>query len=125
MTKAVILDMVGKKKEVRIDNKTILKKQIKNILKNKGFGIAQELGSWAYNNNEVKIYGWEDGKAGKENKHEMPPPYDTNLYFGDLLVVNLKKNDLINFTKKDYNIFFEEMYGGFEDIGDTESDSEE
>ena len=122
MTKVVILDMLGRKKEIRIDDKTILKKQVKNILKNKGTGITQELGSWTYNDNEVKIYGWEDGKSGKENKHEIPPPYDTNLYFGDLLVVNSNGNNLINFTKKDYNIFFEEMYGGFEDIGDTDSE---
>jgi len=122
MTKVVILDMLGRKKEIRIDDKTILKKQVKNILKNKGTGITQELGSWTYNDNEVKIYGWEDGKSGKENKHEIPPPYDTNLYFGDLLVVNSNGNNLINFTKKDYNIFFEEMYGGFEDIDDTDSE---
>ncbi len=124
MIKVVILDILGRKKEGRIDDKTSLKKQMKNILKNKGTGIAQELGSWTYNNNEVKIYGWEDGKAGKENKHEIPPPHDTDLYFGDLLAVNSNSNgkNLINFTKEDYNNFFEEMYGGFEDIN-TESEN--
>jgi hypothetical protein len=124
MIRVVILDMLGRKKEGRIDDKTSLKKQMKNILKNKGTGIAQELGSWTYNNNEVKIYGWEDGKAGKENKHEIPPPYDTNLYFGDVLVVHSSRNNLINFTKKTYDEFFKEMYGGFEDIGSTDSESE-
>ena len=122
MTKAVILYMLGRKKEVRIDNEPIRKTQIKNILKNKGTGISQELGSWTYNDNEVKIYGWADGPSGKENKHEIPPPYDTNLYFGDLLVVYSNGNNLINFTKNDYNKFFEDMYGGFEDIGDTDSE---
>ncbi len=125
MIRVVILDMLGRKKEGRIDDKTSLKKQMKNILKNKGTGIAQELGSWTYNNNEVKIYGWEDGKAGKENKHEIPPPYDTNLYFGDVLVVHSSRNNLINFTKKTYDEFFKEMYGGFEDIGSTDSESED
>ena len=115
--------MSGKKEEVRINTKTILKKQIKNILKNKGIGNAQELGSWPYNNNEVKIYGWENGNAGQENKHEIPPPHDTNLYFGDLLVVHSNKNNIINLTKKEYNKFFEEMYGGFEDI-EANTDSE-
>ena len=123
MIKTIILDMSGKKEEVRINTKTILKKQIKNILKNKGIGNAQELGSWPYNNNEVKIYGWENGNAGQENKHEIPPPHDTNLYFGDLLVVHSNKNNIINLTKKEYNKFFEEMYGGFEDI-EANTDSE-
>jgi len=124
MINAVILDMCGRKKKVMIDDKTNLKNQIKKILKNKGTGIAQELGSWTYNNNKVKLHGWEDGKAGKENKHEIPPPCDTNLYFGDLLVVHYSSgNNLINFTQEDYNNFFEEMYGGFEDIlDDTDSD---
>ncbi len=124
MIKAVILDMSGRKKKVMIDDKTSLKKQIKKFLKKKGTGNAQKLGSWTYNNNKVKFYGWEDGNAGKENKHEIPPPYDTNLYFGDLLVVNSHGNNLINFTQEDYNNFFEEMYGGFEDLGDTDTESD-
>ncbi len=122
MIQAIRLDMLGRKKEVMLDDKKNLRKQMKNILKNKGSGIAQELGSWTYNNNEVKIYGWEDGNAGQENKHEIPPPHDTNLYFGDLLAVNSNGKNLINFTKEDYNNFFEEMYGGFEDIN-TESEN--
>ena len=124
MIKAVILDMSGRKKKVMIDDKTSLKKQIKKFLKKKGTGNAQKLGSWTYNNNKVKLYGWEDGNAGKENKHEIPPPYDTNLYFGDLLIVNSHGNNLINFTQDDYNNFFEEMYGGFEDLGDTDTESD-
>ena len=114
--------MSGSKKEIRIDDKKKFRKQMKNILKNKGTGIAQKLGSWTYNNNEVKIYGWEDGNAGQENKHEIPPPHDTNLYFGDLLAVNSNGKNLINFTKEDYNNFFEEIYEGFEDLN-TESEN--
>ena len=122
MTKAVILNMQGRKKESNLSDKTMIRKQLETILPNKGTGRAQELGSWTYNNTEVKIYGWENGQAGKENKHEIPPPYDTNLYFGDLLIVRTKRNKLLNFTKKRYDEFFEEMYGGFEDIGDTDSE---
>ena len=122
MITAIILNMVGSKEEVRINDQTILRNQIKKKLQNKCAGNAQELGSWPYNNNKVTIYGWEEGNAGQENNHEIPPPHDTNLYFGDLLVVNSKGNNLINFTKKDYNKFFEDMYGGFEDIGDTDSE---
>ena len=122
MITAIILNMLGSKEEVRINDKTILRKQIKKKLINKCTGIAQELGSWTYNNNKVKIYGWEDGNAGQENKHEIPPPHDRNLYFGDLLVVNSHGNNLINFTTKDYNIFYKKMYGGFEDLGDTDSE---
>ena len=117
MTKALILKMRGGMKETSISTLT------KIVLPNKGTpGFAHELGSWTYNNDTVKIYGWEEGKAGKENKHEIPPPCDTALFFGDLLIVRLKKDKLINFTKKDYHLFFEEMYGGFEDIGDTDSE---
>ncbi len=46
------------------------------------------------------------------------------MYFGDLLVVNSHENNLINFTQEDYNNFFEEMYGGFEDLGDTDTESD-
>ena len=81
MIQAIILDMLGRKEEVMLDDKKILRKQMKNILKNKGCGIAQELGSWTYNNNEVKIYGWEDGNAGQENKHEMRKIKYGDAYF--------------------------------------------
>ncbi len=125
MAKVVILNMSGKKKGGRINKTLPFHPQISNLLKNKGAGDVQELGSWPYRNNEVKLYGWAEGKAGKENKHEIPPPLDTDLYFGDLLAVKTRRNLLKDFTQTGYDDFFEEMYGGFEDIGDSDTEYSE
>jgi len=47
------------------------------------------------------------GKMGmlekKINTKSLPLIIDTNLYFGDLLVVNSHENNLINFTQGNHN----------------------
>ena len=51
--------------------------------------------AWKYENNTVKCFGWFDGDAGFENKHELPPNviqifrrrFKTKLLFGDLFIV--------------------------------------
>ncbi len=124
MIKVVVLDRLGRKQEASLENKPFYP-QIKKILKNKGAGKVRKLGSWSYNTNKIKLYGWETGKAGEENKHEIPPPYDTHLFFGDLAVGKWSGNRLVDFTQEEYDIFFEEMYGGFEDLTETDSDLSE
>tara|TARA_Y100000589_G_scaffold322795_2_gene356342 strand:- start:487 stop:960 length:474 start_codon:yes stop_codon:yes gene_type:complete len=83
-----------------------------------------ELCQWNYNNFIIKLYGLNEGIAGQENKHELPPPNDTQLYFGDLLAIKVKNNVAHNFTEKDYRAFYDKAYGGFEDLENI-SDSDD
>ena len=71
---------------------------------------------------EIELYGKIDGRAGQENKYEMPPPVDNLLIFGRCLLVN-KLGDLnVAQWKQVYN----QLYGGFEDLDeDDEEDDEE
>ena len=66
--------------------------------------------------------GWKDGNAGNENKTEIPPPEDIDLYFGDLVFIKSKDNIVVDFTKKDYNLFYEKSFGGFESLGSSDSE---
>ena len=34
----------------------------------------------------LTLWGWKEGKAGTENKHELPPPFDEETLFGDAVV---------------------------------------
>ena len=76
----------------------------------------------------IYLYGYTSGRERMINKHELPPPVDTKLYFGDLLVMKNKDNILENFTKKNYKIFWNNCFGGFENLDNSEeeylSDSE-
>ena len=40
----------------------------------------------------VTVYARNNGRAGMENKYEMPPPIDNDLYFGKIGLV-LKRED--------------------------------
>jgi hypothetical protein len=73
----------------------------------------------------VSVFAFEDGVAGKENKFDMPPPIDTQLYFGCIIVVASKEEKLIDFSKSDFDSFYEKAFGGFEDLGNEDTWSEE
>ena len=78
-----------------------------------------------YNHQEqvLTAWGWKEGKAGSENKHELPPMADGTdapLLFGDV-VITASSSD---FTEDQYSAFYEEAFGGFEDL-DSEDEEED
>tara|TARA_Y100000741_G_scaffold360850_1_gene343795 strand:+ start:2533 stop:3159 length:627 start_codon:yes stop_codon:yes gene_type:complete len=91
-------------------------KNIKNI---------SHLNSWIYNQYEYKLFGSDIGNAGSENKYELPPPVDSNLYFNNLYFIkkNVDKDDVFyDLTIEDYNNFYDIQFDGFIDI--LENDDE-
>lgn len=74
----------------------------------------------------VEVWSRDSGKAGQENKYELPPPIDTPLYFGSIAVIGLDKDDnIVNLTLEEWNKIYEHLFGGFEDLADTEEESED
>jgi hypothetical protein len=70
----------------------------------------------------LTVWGWMEGKAGTENKHELPPPHDGELLFGDAIVVSATGD----FTAEGWAEFYDKAFGGFEDLGsDSDSGSED
>lgn len=82
---------------------------------------ASLIGTYTWGGKRVQIWGWSAGKAGTENKHELPPPHDESLQFGDMLATLEGGKD---FTVDDWNVFYDSAYGGFEDA-DSEGEEEE
>jgi hypothetical protein len=75
---------------------------------------------------QISLYAKTTGRANQENKYEFPPPVDKVLYFGNCLLVN--KNDadeVVDLTKNAWEEIYEKLYGGFEDIGDEDTLSDE
>lgn len=88
--------------------------------------VPQVLGTYSYKGNTLHVFGYKEGKAGTENKHELPPPIDNDLYFGDIVVLLSKEKK--SFSKplplkpEDYEAFYTQMFEGFEDIEEGDDD---
>ena len=78
----------------------------------------------------VSLYAKDDGKAGQENKMELPPPIDKDLYFGKLAIVatrDVALDDPVDFPLDMWQVVHDKLFGGFEDLGveDSETESED
>ena len=95
---------------------------IKSHFKKTGEGDIERQCSWELDDYLISVFGWKNGSAGKENKTELPPPEDTDIFFGDILATKSDKTGkLMDFTKTDFKEFFEIAYGGFESLGSDDT----
>ena len=102
-----------------IDN--ILEKKIKL---NRGKGDLLKYAGWKLDEFVIILLGWKNGIAGNENKTDLPPPEDNDLYFGDIVFIKTKDNLIENFTIDDYNYFYDKAFGGFESLSSSDSDDD-
>ena len=75
----------------------------------------------------ISLYSRDIGKANTENKYDFPPPVDNILYFGCCaLVAQCKDGIVIDLTVNEWESFYEDLFGGFENLNDTaqEDDNE-
>ena len=123
--KIIRINKDGSMNEINIKcNKNFTNLLIKNC-NSKGEGNIKELYSWKYENNTIKCYGWFDGDAGFENKHELPPnghssfleeDSSSKLLFGDLFILYFSDKDKqIDISVSDYSCFYEYINEGFDD----------
>ena len=78
----------------------------------------------------VSLYAKDKGRTNSENKYDLPPPVDKKLYYGSMLLVKHCYKDLTNETVEDFDLeewnkLYEKLFGGFEDLGEEDSYSEE
>jgi hypothetical protein len=121
MKKAIILEKSGNIRENIIKNNNI--STIKKIIKVKGGGKIKKIHYWKDDDNIISIYGFIEGSAGNENKHELPPPLDCDLFFGDLVVTKEKDNKMEDFITQDFMHFYSKKCGGFEDLESSDEKS--
>jgi hypothetical protein len=82
---------------------------------------AEQIGTYDWKGMTLTLWGWREGKAGTENKHELPPPHDEGLLFGDAVVTGAAG---IDFTAELWAQFYDTAFGGFDDI-ESEPDTED
>lgn len=128
MTKetGILINKTGELKEVKINDLNELYKLCK-FKKPDNFDLRH---TWKIRLKETKyklnLYAKNDGRANTENKYDLPPPIDNDLFFGSMLVVAFSPDDeLLSLTIEIWEKLYEKMFGGFEDLKDTAKEDEE
>jgi hypothetical protein len=74
----------------------------------------------------IEVWAKDKGKAGMENKYELPPPIDTNLYFSTMCVVARDQDgELCDIDIAKWEKMYSALFGGFEDLGNADSDEDD
>ena len=63
---------------------------VDELYKKCGFRKAKDFENrktWIMENVYISVYAKDSGRAKSENKYEMPPPIDKDLYFGNILII--------------------------------------
>ena len=104
---AVLISRFGEISTVTYTSLTHLKTQFKT----KGTGKVRNLFQW---DNGFILMGYTTGLEKNINKHELPPPVDEKLFYGDLIIY--REGDSV--SDKDYDKFYNDIFK-FEDLDET------
>ena len=111
--------------EINIQSPKLKLDDLKNIDIDTGSDTFSLLYIWKLGDCNISIYGWKDGVHNQVNQTELPPPLDTPLCFGDLVLTKSINNKNVDFEETDYLEFYDKIFGGFEDLGSEDSSSDE
>ena len=122
----------GSMDEHVIESKALpsIETKLVSLSRSQGSSSFKELYQWSYKGGFLRCYGWYDGDAGFENKHELPPggtsrflekESSVQLLFGDIFLISVADDFLRSFDVSEYGEFYNLLYGGFDTC---ESDEE-
>lgn len=128
----LLLQAKGEVKRIKLcdtkDATALTPESLQTIIKKKT--PLQELGAYEYGELVLTLFGYTSGKAGTENKHELPPPLNETEFYSDILLIasNAKYSWArpVPFTPEQYEKFYAAAFGGNDDDdgGASESDSD-
>ena len=128
MVKVILVDKGGNVKCSDIKNFEVDKIYKKcNLKKNDNF---EKRTTWKNGDNYFSVFSKDKGRASTENKYDLPPPIDNDLYFGTIVIVkhteqNINNNNAVNMFLSEWTKLYEKLFGGFEDLNGDDSFSEE
>jgi hypothetical protein len=124
---ALCLSQKGEVKQTKISTKQeITIESIKKLLKSKQ--DVDLCATYQYGNLFLFLFGAIDGKTGTENQHELPPPHDSILVFGDMLLIASTDKSWktpAHFTIAQYEKFYQAMFEGDDENASQEGNDEE
>tara|TARA_B100001093_G_C26473974_1_gene861851 strand:+ start:130 stop:723 length:594 start_codon:yes stop_codon:yes gene_type:complete len=128
MVSIIIIEKTGELKNIKYDaTKDELYKKCKfkkddNFLERHTWKTKKD----KYDFKTVTLYARDTGKANTENKYDLPPPVDNFLYFGCCALVAKNNDDeYVDLDVEMWEKFYEDLFGGFENLTDTVKEDEE
>lgn len=65
---------------------------------------------------KVQLWAKDNGRAGTENKYDLPPPIDKELFFGSMALIAYNNEGECDLGEKLWEAYYEHLFGGFEDL---------
>jgi hypothetical protein len=106
MPTAVLINRLGELKNIKYTTLTNLKTKFTK----KGNGKPSKFNL----NKTIVLLAFENGTENNVNHTELPPPLDTDIFYGDMIAYIPKHN----FTSEDYQEFYDDIME-IEDLDDT------
>ena len=126
MVVGLLIENVGSIKEIKLKNSTDSEYyKLVGLKKDKDFCLRT---NWKVKLNkeyDIYLYAKNTGRAGNENKYEFPPPIESELYFGKCLLINKVNNKILDLTVNEWEDIYNYLFGGFDDVEDSEEEEEE
>lgn len=127
-TIGVLVEKNGDVKEIKINDVDNLYKSCK-LKSNNDFNIRH---TWTVklkkNTHVISLYSKNTGRANMENKYDLPPPVDNDLYYGNMILVKYdseEKTNIVDLHLELWEEIYEHLFGGFEDLQATEKEDDE
>ncbi len=128
MTKVVMINKGGS-----VKTETVKSLKVSDLYKKCKFRKPDDFAkrhTWKYKNKWVSVYAKNKGRANSENKYDLPPPIDNDLYFGNLLIIMHNNeipvdSEVCDFDKETWLKVYEKLLGGFEDLSVTAQQDDE
>lgn len=123
----LVLTQKAEVKQGKLSCETVSLDVIKKYFKKKT--EVDMIGTYLYKGLTLFLFGYTKGKAGNENKHELPPPHDGTLVFGDILIIASKDPNSyttpVSFKVEEYEQFYSKAFGGFDELEDEEDEDDD
>ena len=129
MVKVVVVDKNSNKKETVLNYERSEFYKKCNYRNNNNFDLRH---TWEFKEQSetyyISVFAKDKGRANSENKYDLPPPIDSALYYGTILIVktftnnDFEKDNLDNLTLEEWEKCYEKLFGGFESLGEEDSD---
>lgn len=132
--KLVRVRIDGNMDEVSIDKGKNIVKNLEKIAISKGSTQLKKLYEWNLSNKKYEAYGWFDGEAGFENKHDLIPNGNSEfleeesseiLLFGDIFITCMENKKYINLDISEYGEVFGLLCEGYDSCHSSEEELSE